>query len=1269
MRGRFSSVAIAVLLCINIAFGANTFFNNGTGNNFWKISGNWDGGLPGSGDYAYFNAPETCLINSSTSAQCGLLYVAHNGSNSLDITGGTLTVLYNFYIQANGSTTGTVNISKGIVSANHLAVAYQGTGILNMTDGTVNVSDQLWIPYGNNGVSQGETAEVHLDGGTINCTNFHMHAGGSLDIAGGTLVIDGDKTSDILTYKNNGWITAYGYQSFVEYDFNITNSGKTTVTGSMPPSSASNPNPGHNTLANSTEVTLQWEPALGSVSHDVYLGTDENVVSAAVSSFLPGDLDEKGQVETTDLAMFSDAWMHNPVAQQPSPNLDGESTVNLKDFAIMSLNWLGESEYKGNHTAASYGPLTLEPGDYWWRIDEVDNESAITKGPLWCFTVTLNPNAYLTLDAFFARGDLTSEELVLKSLVYHSPTYDPIWRAHGGFMSPPRIIGFVANDSYCQQYAPVLRDNVNHSNSEVRYAVAERLAELKGAEGFEVLLDALKAETSQAARGGDKWLFEYPGIADRLIAMIGHPDGYDPKGTKALRDAVIEKWRGRWLTEGDSWLRGLKKAQNYSPVTGSQKLELQGKTVATRSMSDMEEFFLLGSSKIYEFAAMDGRFPPAGLLLGDDAGIWSHPVKVLDGFEYTIKESGYADWKLLDCVDFVQKLHSTEFNFSQNNLTAKRTDFAVENDSAFFTVLTLTNDTPQARTVSVDFSGRVNIRPAWLSGWVNDLDVVSYDAASGVIEAYDSTYTQIATVFGSDQTPSGANVAGNVGTLTYDITVDASGSTEIAFLIVSEKLSGTSAAKQRFSTLASQRTTLQTARENTYQKKLFTDVGFSCSNADITNAFACAKANMMMMTIDAQPWQVGPYFNGGTPEYTSLFGCDTEYAIAGATAGGFGETAKTNLQCLANFAQKQSGRVPHQVTTSGSIIASGNSQETQQFVVACGNYFDWTGDTVFLNNYYNQMKQSINYVLGNLDADADHYPEGYSILELGGMNGENVDSACYLYKAFDVMAGFADYLGNTSDAATYTSYANTLKTNFNSDFWNASQQMWGDSLVGTTPQMLGYWVRNIPQEIAIADPAKAVVVLDKMEAWGTDRYCPYTNGIVVLGAYNYGDSEQGWNRLKWNAEAPMVYGMLGGFENVTVAPDDIPLIESPSLFLQGIMEGLCGISPDAVNHKVEIFPQPPAELDDLSLNNFYIGQHKLDLSWAREPDGDQEIVVFHESGPVAMNVTVRIKSGPGQTIKLNGSTITPSAETVRGIVTKPVTISLNAGQQAVIRVE
>jgi hypothetical protein len=145
--------------------------------------------------------------------------------------------------------------------------------------------------------------------------------------------------------------------------------------------------------------------------------------------------------------------------------------------------------------------------------------------------------------------------------------------------------------------------------------------------------------------------------------------------------------------------------------------------------------------------------------------------------------------------------------------------------------------------------------------------------------------------------------------------------------------------------------------------------------------------------------------------------------------------------------------------------------------------------------------------------------------------------------------------------------------------------------------------------------------------------------------------------------------MLGGFENFYPGADDGPFVPGAGRYVQTVVEGLCGVSPDAANHRVEIFPQAPAELDHFNLTNFHVGQHKLDLSWVKEPNGDIEIFVFHEQGPSDIEVAVRVRSEAGQTVKLNGNTVIPDDEVVRGITTKIVFWSVSSGEDMVVRIE
>jgi hypothetical protein len=106
---------------------------------------------------------------------------------------------------------------------------------------------------------------------------------------------------------------------------------------------AGNPVPARNAVVDIRDVGfLSWAAGDTAVSHDVYFGTDKNVVAAAG-----------------------------------------------RDAA----------EYQGNQTATSFpsaGLVAFGGGDYYWRVDEVEADGTVRPGYLWTFTV---PD-YLIVDDF-----------------------------------------------------------------------------------------------------------------------------------------------------------------------------------------------------------------------------------------------------------------------------------------------------------------------------------------------------------------------------------------------------------------------------------------------------------------------------------------------------------------------------------------------------------------------------------------------------------------------------------------------------------------------------------------------------------------------------------------------------------------------------------------------------------------------------------------------------------------------------------------------------
>ncbi|MGA2916667.1 MAG: hypothetical protein ABSE89_11640 [Sedimentisphaerales bacterium] len=261
--------------------------NNGIGDGLWTTKTNWSPAWVPDINYqdkAKINALPGPLINTGMSVGCTYLAVSDGVPGNLHMTGGILTVAPkpgtsdSWAIVAYGAyDIGIFTIDNGtITTSDRVYIGFKGQGTLNMNGGTFNIGGMFGIGYNDASTTTGK-GYVYLNSGTITAADFQMRYPtgmfGLLDITGGTLIINGNKTTLINSYIASGWITAYGGAGDVLVDYNITNPGKTTVRGFLDPRKAANPNPGNNTVKIAPDANLIWTAGSGVVSHNVYLGT------------------------------------------------------------------------------------------------------------------------------------------------------------------------------------------------------------------------------------------------------------------------------------------------------------------------------------------------------------------------------------------------------------------------------------------------------------------------------------------------------------------------------------------------------------------------------------------------------------------------------------------------------------------------------------------------------------------------------------------------------------------------------------------------------------------------------------------------------------------------------------------------------------------------------------------------------------------------------------------------------------------------------------
>jgi len=258
----------------------------------------------------------------------------------------------------------TINDDAVVTCGANFLVGQRSAGLLIMNGGTLRTA-QLNIPYPYTAGS----GHVQFNGGTAYVTsNFSIKSSdGSMDFAGGMLVINGDHTAEFEGYFDpaDGRMTYYNGlygrdKAILHMDYSQTYHAKTTVWAAAPtdPNTAWYPRPRDRALIEAAEPNLMWAASNDAVKHDIYLADSFDDVNTAT-------------IETADVYKVR----QNNNAGDPNHN-----------------------QYTGTE-ALRYGTT------YYWRIDEVEADDTIHKGKIWRFK-TACPAGDITGDCKVDTADL-----------------------------------------------------------------------------------------------------------------------------------------------------------------------------------------------------------------------------------------------------------------------------------------------------------------------------------------------------------------------------------------------------------------------------------------------------------------------------------------------------------------------------------------------------------------------------------------------------------------------------------------------------------------------------------------------------------------------------------------------------------------------------------------------------------------------------------------------------------------------------------------------
>lgn len=498
------------------------------------------------------------------------------------------------------------------------------------------------------------------------------------------------------------------------------------------------------------------------------------------------------------------------------------------------------------------------------------------------------------------------------------------------------------------------------------------------------------------------------------------------------------------------------KSEKTNTVSAESSPEIWGKKEYLASP------FVTAGERIYMVGHQDGSFADLGWhITGEMGGVWSHPIKLMDGFTATIQQNDQI-WQLNKADSFVNypAANAHIFKNTEDGLQVERWQMAAQKDAAIIVKYAIENTTDSDKDIDFKFTGLSDLRPTWLAerqNIANATDSLFYNADLRSFVAKDKENDWFA-VFGADQDPveHEAAISSNVkqpsqGVLSYSFSLKAKETKTITFVISGSSESEQEASEIFKNTFADLDNII--AEKEKFYKELAERSKLKIADETLQETFEWLKYNSQWLVQETPG--IGRGIVAGIPDYPWHFGVDSEYALQGYLAIGRADVAASMIKILDSVsnAVNGNGRIIHEMSSNGEVFNPGNINETPQFATLLLQNYKWTGDEAFTKAIFPTVKKGLKWIYDEADLDKNGFPDGFGMMEIHGLDSEMIDVAAYTQKAFADAALLAEAFGESQIATEYKTKAEKLKKMINEQFWSEEFSSYAD-FRGTTKQAL-----------------------------------------------------------------------------------------------------------------------------------------------------------------------------------------------------------------------
>ncbi len=654
-----------------------------------------------------------------------------------------------------------------------------------------------------------------------------------------------------------------------------------------------------------------------------------------------------------------------------------------------------------------------------------------------------------------------------------------------------------------------------------------------------------------------------------------------------------------------------------------RRFQLGAHELSTDDAAAIAAPYILAGPQLYAIGYGSGMIAPIGdeHLVGEMGGIWAHPIKVADGLTLALQDADGNELPLADGL-FSQNPAEISWRWRSGDLSLSRRDRVLPGAPAYAALLEVSNEGKAAVSATLEVSARLKFLGCWFGGLEGQGG--AYNLSDVLILGHDELQPGWGIALGTPVPPKTFTIEpeerGATARLRYAFSLEPGAVRSWPLLLTVSQQGGWVAAQSRWRELID-----GVAAAFAEEPAFFADLpALRAADEALERDFALAQANLRMLQADYP--DTGAYFLAGLPEYPQLFGCDTTYSIPGAVAAGFEATARSALGALAAYAERACGRVPHEVTTNGRVFHPGNVQETPQFAIAVWDYLRWSGDLAFARRLFPLLREGVGSYMPEVSGPEPRYPIGDGMVERRGMGSRKLDVVCYQVAGLQALARLATALGEP-DADAYIERAEQLRHHFERDWWLEAEGLFADSMhCDGSLQLDRHWTAVLPVQLGLVAPERAAQVMARIEAefvneWGLmhtvgvdERVWTLPTGLLALAAFQQGRAERGLQLLHNIARTARV-GALGYLEELI--PQGLCFVQlwSAGLYLQGLIEGLLGLKPDAVGHRLTVAPCLPEDYGAVTLRGLRVGAHRISVTIS-----PRALELTHSEGPAPLRV-------------------------------------------------